>query len=313
MKLLVTGANGFIGQALCLEAISRGFSIKSVTRRDFDLPGIEEKLIIKSINSDVDWEGLLSDVDVVIHLAGLAHVDQKTIPNALDEFRKINVDGTLKLAEHAINAGVKRFVFISSIGVNGAKTFKSPFKAQDIEAPHSKYAVSKYEAELGLRAISAKNKMKVVVIRPTMVYGPNAPGNFGTLVRWLNQGWPLPLGAVTKNKRSMISISNLVDLIITCINHPNAANQTFLASDDEDISTAELLNMLGKHIDYPIRLFQVSPIFLGFIANLFGKKVIAQSLLGSLQVDISKTCELLNWRPPLSLDEGLRLAVRKGI
>ncbi|CDS53583.1 UDP-glucose 4-epimerase [Polaromonas sp. CG9_12] len=227
----------------------------------------------------------------------------------MDAFRKVNMRGTLNLARQAAAADVRRFVFVSSIGVNGAETFQQPFDAQDRAAPHSPYALSKYEAELGLQALAAETDMEVVIIRPPLVYGPGAPGNFGSLMRWLQRGIPLPLGAI-HNLRSLVALDNLVDLIVTCITHPAAANQTFLVSDGEDVSTTELLHRMGQAMGCPARLIPVPTGVLKAAAALLGKRDMAQRLCGSLQVDIQKTRQLLGWNPPLTLDQGLKKAAQ---
>ncbi|TYP65461.1 NAD-dependent epimerase/dehydratase family protein [Stutzerimonas stutzeri] len=201
-------------------------------------------------------------------------------------------------------AGVKRFVFFSSIGVNGNNNTR-PYTYCDLANPAEPYALSKWEAEQGLWQIQQETGMEVVIIRPPLVYGPHAPGNFGSLVRWIEKGVPLPLGAI-HNKRSLVGIDNLIDLIIRCIDHPAAANQVFLASDGEDLSTTELLRNVGEAMGKPARLIPVPAGMLQFGATLLGKKAMAQRLLGSLQVDISKTCELLDWKPPYTVQEGLR-------
>jgi nucleoside-diphosphate-sugar epimerase len=224
----------------------------------------------------------------------------------LVEFRSVNVEGTLRLARQAAEAGVRRFIFISSIGVNGGDTFAHPFAAEDNVAPHTPYAISKHEAEVGLRALADNTKMEIVIIRPPLVYGPNAPGNFLSLMNWLMSGIPLPLGAVIENRRSFVFIDNLVDLIVTCLDHPAAANQTFLVSDGESLSTAALLRRMGEALGRPARLIQVPVPLLQMGAALLGKRDMAQRLCGSLEVDIGKTRELLGWTPPISVDEGLR-------
>lgn len=253
---------------------------------------------------------LLMGCDVVVHLAGRAHLKDEIDTDPLSEYRLANVDVTLNLVRAAALAGVKRFVFISSVGVNGAETFGIPFMAEDAASPHSPYAISKYEAELGLKALTSQAEMEFVIIRPPLVYGPNAPGNFGSLMRWLKRGLPLPLGAV-ENKRSFVALENLVDLILVCSKHPSAANQTFLVSDGEDISTTDLLRRLGTAIGKPARLLPVPERWLAFGAQLLGKREMFQSLCGSLRVDISKTRTLLDWKPPVSVDEGLRRAAQQ--
>jgi nucleoside-diphosphate-sugar epimerase len=303
----ITGANGFLGRALCAVAVGRATEVRGVTRLSCDLPKGIENVVVRSIDDNTVWRDALVGCYAVIHLAARVHVMQEAAANPLAEFRRVNVQGTLNLARQAAAAGVRRFVFVSSIGVNGAETFEQPFTAQDRVAPHSPYAVSKYEAELGLQALAAETGMEVVIIRPPLVYGPNAPGNFGSLMRWLKRGIPLPLGAI-HNQRSLVALDNLVDLILTCLTHPAAANQTFLVSDGEDVSTTELLRRMGQALGRPARLAPVPASILKLAAAMVGKSDVAQRLCGSLQLDIEKTRRLLEWTPPLTLDQGLRKA-----
>ncbi len=309
MKLLITGANGFVGQALTLEAIRRGFKVCAAVRKPSGLLSSIDVISVGNVDSGTDWSQALTDCDVVVHLAARAHVRGERDLDPLEIFRKVNVEGTLNLARQAASAGVRRFIFISSIGVNGAGTSRAPFSHLSKPAPHSPYAVSKHEAELGLHKLAGETQMDVVIIRPPLVYGPNAPGNFGSLMRWLRRGVPLPLGLVNQNFRSVVALDNLVDLILTCVLHPNAGNKIFLVSDGEDVSTTELLQRMGKAMNRSVRLLPVPTGFLALMASLLGKKGMAQSLLGSLQLDIRSTCEVLNWSPPISMDEGLRRAV----
>ena len=292
--ILVTGATGFVGKSLCASLEQAEYAIR------------------RSINrmNSIEWAHELESVDTVVHLAARVHVMQDESADPLAEFRAVNVHGTLNLARQAAAAGVKRFVFLSSIGVNGAVTqLNKPFTSEDSPAPHSSYAISKYEAELGLINIATETGMQVVIIRPPLIYGANAPGNFGSLLRVIRRGVPLPLGLATHNRRSFVSLNNLVDFIITCINHPNAANQTFLVSDNEDVSTADLLRKMAVAQGISSRLLPVPVALLNLCAKLTGKQAIAQRLLGNLQVDISHTQKLLDWQPIISLDEGLRRAV----
>lgn len=312
-QLLVTGASGFVGRALSLRAVARGLTVRAACRFSVDFPPNIACVPVGDIGSRTDWRIALMGCDAVVHLAARAHVIRDVRSDPLSDFRKVNVEGTINLARQAACAGVKRFVFISSIGVNGAETFDSPFVVQDEPFPHSPYAISKHEAEVGLQALALESDMEVVVIRPPLCYGPNAPGNFGALMRWMQRGLPLPFGAVTQNRRSLVGLDNLVDLILTCIDHPRAANQTFLVSDGEDLSTADLLRRICKAMNQPAPMFPVPTSFLAVAACFLGKKSVAQSLLGSLQVDIRKTCELLDWKPPVSVDEGLRRAAYKGL
>ncbi len=307
-EMLVTGANGFVGQALCAGLLRRGHAVRGAVRSQTALAALAVPgTVVGEVDANTDWSEALEGVGTVVHLAARVHVMRDKVANPLAEFRRVNVQGTLNLARQAAAAGVRRFVFISSIGVNGAVTFQQPFTAQDRAAPYSPYTVSKYEAELGLQALAAETGMDVVTIRPPLVYGPNAPGNFGSLMRLLKRGVPLPLGAI-HNQRSLVSLDNLVDLLVTCITHPAAANQTFLVSDGEDVSTTELLRRMGQALGHPARLIPVPTSILKLAATVVGKSDVAQRLCGSLQVDIEKTRRLLGWTPPVSLDEGVRRA-----
>ena len=254
------------------------------------------------------WADAVKGVSAIEHRAARVHVMTEKAANPLEEFRRVNVQGTLNLAQQAAAAGVARFVVVSSIKVNGEETFKGvPFFAGDVAAPADPYGISKLEAELGLYEIAAQTGMEIVVIRPPLVYGPGVRANFAAMMRWLQKGVPLPLGAI-HNQRSLVALDNLVDLIVTCTTHPAAANQTFLVSDGEDVSTSELLRRMGNVMGCPARLVPVPASLLKLAAAMVGKGDVAQRLCGSLQVDIKKTRQLLDWNPPLSLDEGLRRA-----
>jgi len=242
----------------------------------------------------------------VIHAAARVHVMSDSENDPLAAFREINVKGSLDLARQAAAAGVKRFIFISSIKVNGERTSKGqPFNSHDAASPEDFYGISKHEAEQGLRALAAETGMEVVIIRPPLVYGPGVKGNFASMIKLVGKGLPLPLGAV-HNKRSLVALDNLVDLIITCIDHPGAANETFLVSDGEDLSTTQLLQGVAEAMGKPSRLIPVPASLLQFGTTLLGKKAVAQRLLGSLQVDISHAQKCLNWTPPLTVKQGLQ-------
>jgi len=308
VPVLITGANGFVGRALCAEAARLGFPVRGVTRHPCSLPRGIEGVALGDASAQTDWRFSLDRIQVVVHLAARAHVMRDRSRNPVDEFRRVNVDSTLNLARQAADAGIKRFVFVSSIGVNGLETAVGrSFSEKDLPQPHNAYAVSKWEAEQGLLGIAAESSMELVIIRPPLVYGPNAPGNFGLLMRWLQRGIPLPLGSI-HNRRSLVALENLVDLIVTCLTHPAAANQTFLVSDGEDVSTSELLRRMGRAMGRPARLIPVPASWLKLAAAIVGKPDVAQRLCGSLQVDIEKTRRLLGWTPLISLDEGLRRA-----
>lgn len=316
MKILLTGASGFVGKAVLAGARKKNFLTIPVFR-DFDSARIfnynsANCVVVPSLNADTRWSEALSGVDVVIHCAARVHLLNDPQVDLLATFRSVNLEGTLNLARQAAQAGAKRFLFLSSIKVNGERTQPgSPFRATDVAAPEDVYGISKAEAEACLRRLSFETGIEVVIIRPPLVYGPGVKGNFSSLLRWVACGLPLPLGSVTTNRRSLVGLDNLVDLILTCVDHPKAANQTLLVSDGEDLSTADLLHRIGKALNRPVRLIPVPVSILNIVSRLLGKSSIAQRLLGSLQADINKTCTLLNWKPPVSVDEGLRRAVQQ--
>ncbi|MFC5520579.1 UDP-glucose 4-epimerase family protein [Polaromonas jejuensis] len=307
--ILVTGASGFVGGAAVDLFVKRGRLVRVATRRAGVSTAANAAMVtVGDLSAQTDWSAALAGVEAVVHAAARVHVMQDVAVDPLAEFRRINVQGTLNLARQAAAAGVRRFVFISSIKVNGeATTLGLPFFADDIPAPLDPYGVSKMEAEQGLREIAAETGMEVVIIRPPLVYGPGVKANFQAMMRWLARGVPLPLGAI-KNRRSLVALDNLVDLIVTCVDHQAAVNQTFLVSDGEDLSTTQLLQRMGQALGRPARLAPVPPALLKLGAVLVGKPAVAQRLCGSLQVDISKTRQLLGWTPPLSVDEGLKKA-----
>jgi nucleoside-diphosphate-sugar epimerase len=248
-------------------------------------------------------------VEAIVHLAARVHVMNDLRGDSFAEFREVNLAGTLNLARQAAEAGVKRFVFLSSVKVNGESTSPGhPFSEQDIPAPQDSYSISKLEAEDFLRQLSIETGMAVTIIRPPLVYGYGAKANFQKMLYWLDKGVPLPFGAI-RNQRSFVALDNLVNFIQICIVHPSAANQTLLVSDGEDLATTDLLRRIGLALGKPARLVPVPMGLLYLVAALIGKKAIVQRLCGSLQVDISKASDLLNWTPPLDVDEGLRRAV----
>jgi len=308
--ILVTGSSGFVGQSL-IKRLTTEFepsSIIAVVRnQSFDLDVEVPCIEIGDLSNEINLSQMLQGVDVVVHCAGRAHVMNDRSPDALAEFRKVNVQGTVNLARQAAAAGVKRFIFLSSIKVNGELTeMGKQFTDDDDPAPEDHYGISKYEAETALRQIASDSGMELVVIRPPIVYGPGVKANFESMMKWLAKGIPLPLGAITGNRRSLVALDNLIDLIFTCLNHPNAANQIFLVSDGEDISTTVLLNKMWKALGRPARLFYVPLVLLKIGAFLMRKKAIYQRLTGCLQIDITKTQKLLDWKPLITLDEGLR-------
>jgi nucleoside-diphosphate-sugar epimerase len=305
LKVLVTGASGFVGEAVvCRLLVDKRFSPIAATRGASRLRGLCP--IVHFDLSQHDGIPVLDDVEVVIHAAARVHVMNETAVDALAEFRKINVEGTLKLARRAAGAGVKRFIFISSIKVNGESTVAGkPFSADDAPSPMDPYGVSKYEAEEELKQLSRHTGMEVVIIRPPLVYGPGVKANFLTMLNWLDKGIPLPLGAI-RNQRSLVSIGNLVSLVVKCIEHPAAANQIFLVSDGVDLSTTQLLRHLSEALGKPARLVPIPEGLLQLAAATLGKKAVAQRICGSLQVDINKNRELLGWVPPINMEQAMR-------
>jgi nucleoside-diphosphate-sugar epimerase len=307
-RVLVTGATGFVGVALVSRLVDiGGFSVRAAVRRESrEFPARIEQIVAGELTPSMDWQETLVGVDAVIHLAARVHVMADTATDPLTEFRRVNVEGTMNLARQAAAAGVRRFVFISSIKVNGESTpLNHPYSEEDTPVPVDPYGISKYETEEGLCRLATETGMEVVIIRPPLVYGPGVKANFQSMMRWLMCGVPLPLGGI-HNKRSLVALDNLVDLIVTCINHPAAANQIFLAGDGEDLSTTDLLKRMAKALGHPSRLIPVPVKVLELGAVLLGKRAVAQRLCGSLQVDISKARTLLGWNPPISVDEGLR-------
>ena len=303
-KIAVTGVTGFVGSALANFLIGRGYKVLGVARNrlgenlgyplvDFDLA--------KDNGSEID----LSECDILIHLAAHVHVMKGGAKKSLNDFLAVNAIGTERLALAAARAGVKRFIYLSSVKVNGELTHGKPFSESDQPAPLDAYAISKNEAELVLKRVANQTGMELVIIRPPLIYGTGVKANFLRLVRWLKKGVPLPLGGI-HNQRSLLGLDNLLDFILLCIEHPAAANETFLVSDGQDVSTTELLRRMSLLIDKPGFLIPIPSVVLSLIFNALGRRDFSQRLLGSLQVDISKAKDLLGWVPPNTLDEGLR-------
>lgn len=315
MKALVTGASGFIGRHVVDELLRRSIKVRVVCRQDTasasTVDGVEVVRLSGAGSATTDWVDAVAGCSVVIHLAGRAHILRDSNEDQVRSFQLANVEFTRACSKAAVSAGVKRFIFMSSIGVHGGASGAQPIRVQSVIKPHNPYACSKADAERALTEVVNGSDMELTVLRPPLVYGPGAPGNFGALVSAIERGWPIPLGSVTKNRRSFVAIDNLVALIVASINHPAAANKTFLVSDGEDLSTADLLRRLGVAMGRPARLLPVPVVLLALGARLLGKRELFQSLCGSLQVDISKTCELLDWKPLVSVDEGLRKAVQQ--
>lgn len=308
--ILVTGGTGFIGKALVKRLIGDGFPTRiSIRRQGVTVPAGAQTVRVADLSPEIDWQAALEGISAVVHTAARVHVMEDKAADPLAEFRRVNVAGTLNLARQAAAAGVTRFVFVSSIKVNGEATeLHRPFSANDEPAPLDPYGVSKMEAERGLYEIASQTGMEVVMVRPPLVYGPGVRANFASMMRWLRRGVPLPLGAI-HNARSLVALDNLVDLLVICLTHPAAAGQVFLVSDGEDVSTTELLRRAAQAMGRSARLLPIPSTWLEGAAALLGRRNVAQRLCGSLQVDIEKTRQVLGWRPPLTLDEGLKKAV----
>lgn len=307
---LVTGASGFIGRHIASELSAQGVGVvASVRAAPKNLVSACAGLrwcIVGDINGQTDWQPALQGVQTVLHCAARAHVMLENAVDALSQYREVNVLGTLRLAQQAAALGVKRFVYLSSIGVNGNQS-TIPFTEASEPQPHDSYAISKWEAEQALLTLAGQTDMEVVVIRPPVVYGPGAPGNFGSMVRWVQRGVPLPVGTVS-NQRSLVALDNLVSLVLLCadrVRSPQAANQVFVVADGEDLSTSALLRKVARAAGRPSRLLPMPSSWLRAGASLLGKRRVADRLLGDLQVDATKARRLLGWQPVVTMDEQL--------
>ena len=303
MKILITGSNGFLGQYLCQFLAEKNYSILAQTRKaqTFALPNIS------NINFDLN-DNLhnidLSQVEVIIHCAGRAHIMNETSTSPLDAYRQTNVQGTLNLAKKAVQSGVKRFIYLSSIKVNGEETRETPFKPDDLFKSNDPYGVSKYEAEQELLELAKNAKLEVVIIRPVLIYGPHVKANFKNMINLANKKIPLPIGCLD-NKRSIVSVYNLADLIEVCLTHPNAKNEIFLVSDQDDISVKQLFEKLAYHQNNKLMMLPIPKKLITLLASLVGKGVVASRLCSKLVVDTTKNTELLDWKAPYSVDDSL--------
>ncbi|EOX3354101.1 UDP-glucose 4-epimerase family protein [Vibrio cholerae] len=305
-KILLTGATGFVGQQI-LRQLPQQARVFGRTK-----PARDCHFFAGELSADTDYRAALSGVDVVIHCAARAHVMNETATNAAELYQDINTHATLALAEQAAASSVKRFIFISTIKVNGGATEAGQmFRANDARQPLDHYGESKAKAEIGLLDIAQKTGLEVVIIRPPLVYGPGVKANFAAMLKLAKKNLPLPLGAI-HNKRSMVALDNLVDLIVTCIEHPNAANQIFLVSDDQDVSTTELLELMTRVAGKRARLLPVPIAWLRLAGKVVGKEAIIDRLCGNLQVDITHTKNILSWHPPITVEEGVRRCFIKG-
>jgi nucleoside-diphosphate-sugar epimerase len=305
--VLVTGANGFVGRVLCTELVRRGYRVHGAVRSLSHSSGLVcEVAAVGDVDSSTNWSGLLKDIDVVIHLAARVHVMNDDASNPLVEFLKVNLHGTAHLARQAASAGVKRFVYVSSIKVNGEQTSQGQaFTESDYPNPQDAYAISKWEAEQVLHNISQVTGMEMVVVRPPLVYGPKVKANFLKLLGLVDRGIPLPLGGV-QNSRSLIYMGNLVDAIITSATHPKAAGQTYLVCDGEDVSTPQLVDAIADALHRASRVFPLSVAFMRGAASLFRRSAAVDRLTQSLVIDSSKIRNELGWQPPYTMAQGLR-------
>ncbi|NTF43870.1 NAD-dependent epimerase/dehydratase family protein [Rhizobium rhizogenes] len=302
--ILVTGATGFVGQTLCAELSRRQMEYRPVSRAP--RPGY---VATGAIDATTDWSGALAGVDVVMHLAARVHVMNESAADPLVALRAVNVDATVNLARQAARAGVRRFIFLSSIKVNGEKTRPGrPFKASDAPHPEDDYGRSKLEAEEALLAIAVETGMEVIIIRPPLVYGPGVKANFASLMKWAARPFPWPFGMV-RNRRSLVFVGNLVDFMLLCVRHPDAGNRVFLISDGADLSIGALIGKLALAQGKKAITLPVPPVLLEGLAALLGRRAAAQRLLGSLQVDIGETMATTGWSPPYSIEEGLAATV----
>lgn len=309
MKILVTGANGFIGRNLCASLKEKGFIVRGALRNNVrDIPGVDEYVRVGDINESTDWQQALAGVDAVIHLAARVHIINDPVADPIKAFRKVNVLGTERLARMVAKAGVKRFIFISSVKVNGEGALR-PYTETDAPEPQDAYGISKREAEDALACIAGETGLKAVILRLPLVYGRGVKANFKNLIKITGAGLPLPFKGI-RNRRSFLYLGNLVDAIITCISHPLAAGETFLASDGQDVSTPDLIKMIATAMYKKPVLFSLHPGILKALCKIVGKTEEIEKLTGSLLVDNSKIRNLLGWKPPFTLEEGIKETVK---
>jgi nucleoside-diphosphate-sugar epimerase len=305
-RVLITGANGFIGTTLCKKLLNKNFCVYGAVRpgKSSFLPEGVEAVHIKSIDGDTDWKNILENIHAVVHLAARVHIMKDSVSNPFDEYRKVNIMGSERLAQSAAGCGVKRFVFMSSVKVNGEENIRA-YKESDATFPKDSYGISKMIAENRLREIASKTGMELVILRPPLVYGSGVKANFLNLIKTVHKRRPLPLSKVY-NRRSFIYIKNLVDAVITCIKHPGAAGQTYFVSDDEDISTPDLIRKIASALNTSPRIFPFPRVLLFTIGKILGKGSSLEKLIGSLTVDISKIKQELGWKPTVTMDCGLQ-------
>jgi len=307
MNLLVTGANGFIGSKLCEKVLNIGWHVRGTVRPSTyrnNLPSDIDVVPIEEIGPLTDWSKVMSGVDTVVHLAARVHVINDIAADVSDAYGSVNVAGTERLARMAAASGIRRFIYLSTVKVNGEGR-SSPYTEKDNPKPIDPYGISKWESEKRLHEIINHTELEVVILRPPMVYGPGVKANFLRLLNVVERGIPLPLANVN-NHKSLIYLENLLDAIVTCVNHPKAAGQTFLVSDDRDLSTPELIRLMAQAMGRKVRLFSFPPDMLKIMGKITGRSAEIDRLLGSLCVDSSKIRRMLEWKPPYNIEEGIR-------
>lgn len=309
-KVLITGASGFIGKQMCNELISKQFPFTAAVRTVSSIDQLTQNIIATGdMNGSTQWQEALAGIDTVVHLAARAHVMYETVQDPWAEYHAVNVEATLNLAKQAIQAGAKRFIFLSTIKVNGEETHQKSFSPFDVPAPLDFYGKSKLAAELALQALAKESMLELVIIRSPLVYGPHVGANFYKLMQLTQLGLPLPFKGVY-NQRSMVALDNLVDLLITCITHPAAAHQTFLVSDDDDLSLSRLVGLIAKAMDKRVWLLPAPIKFIQILAAMVGKSASVNRLFGSLQLDISHTKQTLHWQPIIGVEQGIKKTVQ---
>ncbi|MEZ8723959.1 UDP-glucose 4-epimerase family protein [Vibrio pomeroyi] len=307
MKVLVTGSTGFVGSRVVELAEEFDWEVLSVLRNVTQANA--NCFLVSSIGAETDWSGALGDVDCIVHCAARVHQMNESEQDALTAYRETNTLGTLNLAKQAAEAGVKRFVFVSSIKVNGEFTEPgAPFQPNLNNIPKDPYGLSKYEAEVALTQLSKETGLQVVIIRPPLVYGPGVKANFLSMMRIIEKGIPLPFGSI-HNKRSLVYLDNLSSLILTCCEHPSAPGYTFLASDGQDVSTTKLMQTIALSMNKTPRLLPIPMSWIQWVASVIKKQHIAQRICGSLQVEARLTKDILGWVPPVTFDEGIKNTV----
>ena len=306
-SILVTGATGFVGKFLCTRLLTDGLHVRGTLLESENTSSLVDgvqPVVVAPLGGNTKWDHALAGVDTIIHLAARVHIMTDPAVDPLTAFRKVNVEGTVQLAREAAKAGVRRLVFISSIKVNGEET-GTPYTLDSSTSPSDPYGISKWEAEQSLRKIEAETDLEVVIIRPTLVYGPGVKANFLNMMKMVSRGIPLPFDSVI-NKRSLIYVGNLVDALAICAVHPEAAGKTYLVSDGEDVSTPELIRRTAKALGVHTLLFPVPIYLMRLVGKLTCKSALVDRLTGSLMVDSSKIRQELEWAPPFTMEEGLR-------